>query len=108
MHLHALKKIWSESIEIANNNETRFTPTFKINSLRCLMTKEHNYLYVNGCRGYMTTCYIYKSQKAGYRLRNHEDILSEAVNVIYWLKITHVRSGRLHVNKVIATSMSET
>jgi hypothetical protein len=56
----------------------------------------------------MTTCYIYKSQKAGYRLRNYEDILREAVNVIYWLKITHVRSGRLHVNKVIATSMSET
>ena len=56
----------------------------------------------------MTTCYIYKSQKAGYRLRNYEDILREAVNVIYWLKITHVRSGRLHVNKVIATSMLET
>ena len=35
------KKKGSKSIEIANNNETHFTPTFKINSLRYLMTEEH-------------------------------------------------------------------
>ena len=31
------------SIEITNNNETRFTPPFKINSLRYLITEEHHF-----------------------------------------------------------------
>ena len=41
MHEEKKKKKRSESIEIVNNNETRFTPPFKINSLRYLMTEEH-------------------------------------------------------------------